>query len=474
MTGAAVSVKRSEIGGDLDHAVGETPFVVVPGQHADKALVEDLGLGHIEGRAVRVVVEIDRDGRRPVYAEDALEPVRLRGIFHQRVDFIGDGLVRRVEGQVNQRDIGRRNPDRGAVELAFERRQDQADRPCRSGRGRDHRLRRATSAPQVAVQGVLEALVAGIGVYRCHETAIDADALMQHIRDRRQAVGRARAVGNNLMLGFEGLLVDAHHDSHVGAIGRSRNNDFLRTSFEVLCGSVALGENAGAFKRHIDPEFSPREFGRVALGGNADLAATRIHPILAGGHLAGEAPVHTVVSEQMRIGFDRAEIVDADDLNFFGGMLQSRAHDQAADPAKPVDRNPYRHGLFSRNSWPIYRSERAACATFSGVMPKCGKSSSPGADAPKPVMPIKAPRGPSQRSQPNWTAASTATRGAEPRTALWYSSGACSKSSQHGIDTTAARTPSLASASRAAIATETSEPVASRVTWRRPSASRST
>jgi hypothetical protein len=25
-------------------------------------------------------------------------------------------------------------------------------------------------------------------------------------------------------------------------------------------------------------------------------------------------------------------------------VLQSRAHDQAADPAEPVDRNPYRHG----------------------------------------------------------------------------------------------------------------------------------
>ena len=67
-------------------------------------------------------------------------------------------------------------------------------------------------------------------------------------------------------------------------------------------------------------------------------------------------------------------------------------------------------------------------------------------------MPMKAPRGPSQRSQPNRTAASTATRGAEPSTVSWYSCGAFSNSSQQGIETTAARMPSFANASRAAIA----------------------
>src|SRR5262249_42434923 len=104
---------------------------------------------------------------------------------------------------------------------------------------------------------------------------------------------------------------------------------------------------AGAFEYHIDAELAPWELGRVALGGDPNLAATRIHPILPGRHFAGEAAMYTVVAQQMRIGLDRAEIVDADDLEFLVGMLQSRAHDQAADPAKPVDRNPYRHGSSS-------------------------------------------------------------------------------------------------------------------------------
>src|SRR6516162_990153 len=91
MTGSRdgpVSVEPAEIGGYLDHAVGETPFVVVPSEDSDKALVEHLRLGHVEGRAVRVVVEVYRDSRRFVDANNALEPVRTGRFLHQRIDFV--------------------------------------------------------------------------------------------------------------------------------------------------------------------------------------------------------------------------------------------------------------------------------------------------------------------------------------------------------------------------------------------------
>ncbi len=56
-------------------------------------------------------------------------------------------------------------------------------------------------------------------------------------------------------------------------------------------------------------------------------------------------------------------------------------------------------------------SRRRASATMaSGVMPKCWYSTSAGPEAPKPVMPTKPPRSPSQRSQPKRSAASQPTR----------------------------------------------------------------
>src|ERR1041384_863030 len=62
-----------ECNGGVRHAVRETPLVVVPGHHAHQRAVLHLGLVLVEGRGVRIVVEVDRDVRRGGVAEDALE-----------------------------------------------------------------------------------------------------------------------------------------------------------------------------------------------------------------------------------------------------------------------------------------------------------------------------------------------------------------------------------------------------------------
>ena len=76
------------------------------------------------------------------------------------------------------------------------------------------------------------------------------------------------------------------------------------------------------------------------------------------------------------------------------------------------------------------RSRRPAAAgsrfvtsatTASGVMPKWRKSSASGPDAPNVRMPTKPPSSPTKRSQPSFTAASTATRTVpRPSTEAWY------------------------------------------------------
>ena len=65
---------------------------------------------------------------------------------------------------------------------------------------------------------------------------------------------------------------------------------------------------------------------------------------------AGKAAVDTVVFQEVRIGRDRPQIVDADDFELLFRVLQRRAHDEASDPAKSVDANPYRHGSTSREN----------------------------------------------------------------------------------------------------------------------------
>src|ERR1700716_4186405 len=50
----------------------------------------------------------------------------------------------------------------------------------------------SAAAVEVLVHGVERRLVACVGVDRGHESMLDADRVVQHLDDRRQAVGRAR------------------------------------------------------------------------------------------------------------------------------------------------------------------------------------------------------------------------------------------------------------------------------------------
>ena len=59
--------------------------------------------------------------------------------------------------------------------------------------------------------------------------------------------------------------------------------------------------------------------------------------------VAGKAAVHAVVAQQMRVGFDRAEIVDADHLDVLAAGFGDGAQDVAADAAKSVDGDPNCH-----------------------------------------------------------------------------------------------------------------------------------
>src|SRR5688500_6012646 len=58
--------------GRVGHAVGETPFIVVPGHHPYQRAVLHLGLVHVDRGRVGIVVEVDRDVGRGGVAEDAL------------------------------------------------------------------------------------------------------------------------------------------------------------------------------------------------------------------------------------------------------------------------------------------------------------------------------------------------------------------------------------------------------------------
>src|SRR3954470_3566187 len=125
--------------GGIDHAVREAPFIVVPGEDADELAFEHRRLEAVDGRARRIVVIIDRDQFLLAIIEDALQPPALRRRLERAVHLLEAGVALRREGEVDQADIGGRNADRRAVELALQFGKHLADGAGGAGGGRDHR-----------------------------------------------------------------------------------------------------------------------------------------------------------------------------------------------------------------------------------------------------------------------------------------------------------------------------------------------
>ena len=116
--------------------------------------------------------------------------------------------------------------------------------------------------------------------------------------------------------------------------------------------SLGLGaEDAGAFHRDVDAEFLPRQLGRIALGGNLDFAVADADRVAIDGYGAGEAAMHGIEAQQMGVGLDRAEIVNADYFDVLAAGFRNRPQDIAANAAKSVDRDADCHAGFSLNSW---------------------------------------------------------------------------------------------------------------------------
>ena len=148
---------------------------------------------------------IDTSGSVDVL-EDALQRAVGRRL-ERRVDLVGRRLLLEEHDEVDDRDVRRRHAHREAVELALQLRQHLADGRGRAGGRRDHRQRRGARAPQVLVRQVEQVLVVRVGVDRRHPALDDAELLVEDLGDRREAVGRARRVGDDVVLRRVVLLV---------------------------------------------------------------------------------------------------------------------------------------------------------------------------------------------------------------------------------------------------------------------------
>ena len=136
------------------------------------------------------------------------------------------------------------------------------------------------------------------------------------------------------------VVIDAIDHGDVGAVGGRGDQDALGAGFQMQRGLVAGGEDAGAFQRDVHAQFLVRQLGGLLDGGDFDLVAGGGHDVAIDRHAGGEAAMHAVIAQQMGVGFDRAQIVDRDDLDIAAAAFDDRPQHQPADAAEAVDCNP--------------------------------------------------------------------------------------------------------------------------------------
>ena len=331
--------------GRVKHAVGEAPFVVVPGSDLHKTIAGDLRQRGVEDRAVVIAVEVGGDEKLVVVAEDAGEVFGLGGGLHEGVDFLDARVALGDEGEVDEADVDRRDADGEAVEQAVELRKHEAHGLGCAGLRRDHGKRGSASAAHVLVIDVGEDLVVRVGVDRGHQATFDTYRAVQGLGERSEAVRRAGGVGDDEVGGLEDLLIDAVDNRSVSRLARSGEQDLLGALLDVHHALFLRIEGARALHHDVDVEFSPGDLLRVARGEDADAVAVDDQRVRAFDlHVSVEAAVAGVVLEKMGVDGEVAGGIDRDDFDvMLLAALVVSAENVAADAAETGDGNTNGH-----------------------------------------------------------------------------------------------------------------------------------
>mmetsp|Transcript_20025 Transcript_20025/g.35066 ORF Transcript_20025/g.35066 Transcript_20025/m.35066 type:complete len:228 (-) Transcript_20025:402-1085(-) len=225
--------------GELDQAVGVAPLVVIPRDELHEGRGEHDACVGVEDGRMAVALEVGGDHLILGVAHDAL-PLGGRGLgLDESLDVTVRGLLGQLNGQVDDRDVGRGHAEGHASELAVERGDDLADSFGGAGGRRDDVLARTTATTPVLARGAIDRLLrGGGGVHGGHEALDDAVLVVDDLGERGEAVSGARGVGEDVDVLLVLQVVDAH-DEHRRIRGGSGDDHLLGAALQVL--QAALG-----------------------------------------------------------------------------------------------------------------------------------------------------------------------------------------------------------------------------------------
>ena len=317
------------------------PFVVIPRDNLQHVVTHDHGERGVNRGGHVGAAEIDGDERFVRDGEDALE-LAVGGFTERSVNFIGGNLLGGLHDKVDDGNVRRRHAERDTVELTLELGKDERD-SLGGASGRRHNVQaRGTGTAQVTVGRIQDALVTSVRVRGGHQTLDEAELFVNHLDERREAVGGARRVGNNLV----GVLVLVSVDTeHVGrdviTLGRGGDQNLGGTSLDVLGRTRGVDEHARTFNDEVDAERLPRQLERVTGGHNLDgLAVNGDVGVVNDLDVRFERAENGVILDQVGRLLHPARIVNGDDVEHgVRAPAVPAAQEVAANAAETVDGN---------------------------------------------------------------------------------------------------------------------------------------
>src|ERR1700693_2005298 len=326
----------------VDDAAGIAPFVVVPGEHLDGVIAEHHGRRRVEDRRVRVVEEVHRHQLLIAHREDALE-LPTRRLAHLGVHVLGGRALGERRGEIDEADIGHWNTQRHPVEPALQFGDHQGHCLGGAGGGGDDGEGGGAGTALVLVGGVEDDLVLGVGVHGGHEAGLDAERVVEHLGDGRQAVGGAGGVGDDVVRGgVVHRVVDTDADREVLVLRGGGDHHLARSGFEVSPRALRVAEETGRLDDDVHAEISPWKPLGIALREHLEHVAVNGDAVSIGSNRARETAEHTVVLEEVSEHLRCGDVVDRDDLEV-GGALSGGAQHVSTDPAEAVDANSHAH-----------------------------------------------------------------------------------------------------------------------------------
>ena len=170
---------------------------------------------------------------------------------------------------------------------------------------------------------------------RRHQTALDAEAVIQHLGDRRQTVRRAGRIRDDGLAGIR-LVVDAEDEHRRVVLGRCRHDDLLGAGADVLLRGLFREEQTRRLDDDVGADFVPFQLGRILDRGETNLLAVDDQRVAIDGNRALELTVDRVVLQHVREIVRLEQIVDAHDLDIREVLRRCSKH-HAPDATETID-----------------------------------------------------------------------------------------------------------------------------------------